>query len=61
MKRKVGRPPVSKQLAKGALLSVRFSQDERKALARAADHDGVKLSEWARRQLLSMATRNTKA
>lgn len=56
-KKRLGRPPVSKQLAKEALLSVRFSQDERKALARAADHEGIKLSEWARRQLLAIATR----
>lgn len=54
-KARIGRPPVPKKLAKGALLSVRFSADERKALERAANRDGVRLSEWARRALLSAA------
>jgi hypothetical protein len=56
-KAKMGRPPVPKKLAKGALLSVRFSTDERKALERAAERDGIRLSEWARRALLSAAGR----
>lgn len=52
MKKKLGRPPVSKKLAKGALLSVRFSTEERKTLEAAAEREGLKLSEWARRVLL---------
>lgn len=55
MKNKIGRPPVPKKLAKGALLSVRFSAEERKALERAAEREGLKLSEWARRALLASA------
>jgi hypothetical protein len=54
-KPKLGRPPVPKKLAKGSLLSVRFSGDERKALEQAAERKGVKLSEWARRVLLASA------
>ena len=50
---KLGRPPVPKRLAKGSLLSVRFSDDERKLLDQAADREGVRLSEWARRILLA--------
>lgn len=52
MKKKLGRPPVPKKLAKGALLSVRFSAEERKQLERAAGRGGLRLSEWARRTLL---------
>jgi hypothetical protein len=51
-KPKIGRPPVPKKLAKGSLLSVRFSADERKALKRAAERDGLHLSAWARKTLL---------
>ena len=54
-KPKLGRPPVPKKLAKGALLSVRFSDAERKAIERAAENEGLKLSEWARRTLLARA------
>ena len=54
-KPKRGRPPVSKKLARGALLSVRFSASERVALTEAADQDGLKLSEWSRRVLLAAA------
>jgi hypothetical protein len=53
MKKKLGRPPVPKRLARGALLSVRFSVEERKELERAAECEGLRLSEWARRALLS--------
>lgn len=52
-KPKMGRPPVPKKLAKGTLLSVRFSESERDALERAARREGLKLSEWARRLLLA--------
>lgn len=55
-KAKLGRPPVPKKLAKGSLLSVRFSGDERKTLDRAADREGLKVSEWARRALLAAAS-----
>jgi hypothetical protein len=52
VKKKLGRPPVPKKLAKGTLLSVRFSAEERKALEGAAERGGLRLSEWARRMLL---------
>jgi hypothetical protein len=52
---KAGRPFVPKKLAKASLLSVRFSESERLAIAAAAQRDGLKLSEWARRALLAAA------
>lgn len=58
MKRRVGRPTVPKKLARGALLSVRFSEGERKALEQAADLQGLKLSEWARTVLLNAVPTN---
>lgn len=54
-KPKLGRPRVPKKLAKGSLLSVRFSEDERKTLERAAEREGLRMSEWARRTLLGAA------
>jgi hypothetical protein len=54
-KPRIGRPRTPKKLAKGSLLSVRFSNDERRALERAATHAGVRLSEWARRALIDSA------
>jgi predicted HicB family RNase H-like nuclease len=56
-KARIGRPPVPAKLAKGSLLSVRFSEDERKALERAAEREGVSLSEWARGTLTNAAER----
>jgi uncharacterized protein (DUF1778 family) len=53
--KRMGRPPVPKKLAKGSLLSVRFSESERRALEKAAELAGVRLSEWARRTLLAAA------
>ena len=55
-KPRIGRPPVPKKLAKDSLLSVRFSNEERGALERAAKRDGLRLSEWARRTLLAGAS-----
>lgn len=55
MRKKLGRPPVPKKLAKRTLLSVRFSEEERKELERAAEREGLKLSEWARSKLLASA------
>jgi hypothetical protein len=55
---RMGRPPVSKKLQKGALLSVRFSESERLGLARAAARHQLSVSEWARRTLLSAAAPN---
>lgn len=55
MKKKLGRPTMPKKMAKGALLSVRFSEAERGALERAADRASMRLSEWVRRALLAAA------
>jgi hypothetical protein len=52
-KAKSGRPRVPKKLAKRSLLSLRFSESEREALERAAEREGLRLSEWARRVLLA--------
>lgn len=54
-KPRIGRPPVPKALAKGALLSVRFSENERRSLEEAANTEGLSLSAWARLQLLTAA------
>ena len=54
-KPRMGRPPLPKGEAKGSLLSVRFSVDERRALDQAAERNGERLSEWARRALLAAA------
>ena len=53
MTRPVGRPPVPKKLAKGSLLSVRFSESERRALERFATREGLTLSKWTRKTLLA--------
>lgn len=55
---RIGRPPVPKKLAKAVLLSVRFSESERAEIEKAAKRDGVGLSEWARRVLLSKTLTN---
>lgn len=55
--RSAGRPAIARKLAKGSLLSVRFTEDERRMLDRAAGQGGLRLSEWARRALLAEAER----
>jgi len=54
-KPKIGRPPLPKKLQKGALLSVRFSEDERTAIEYKAKREGLTLSEWARGVLVRAA------
>lgn len=54
--KKIGRPKLPKKLAKGSLLSVRFSVEEKRTLDKAADHAEEKLSVWARRALLLAAS-----
>lgn len=51
--KRMGRPPVAKDKAKSSLLSVQFSEAERAALEAAAEREGLTLSQWARRVLLS--------
>jgi len=50
---KIGRPKLPKKLAKGALLSVRFTAEERRVLDAAAERDGLSLSQWARKTMLA--------
>ena len=52
---RIGRPPIPKKDRKATLLSVRLTAAERKIVERAANKDGVGLSEWARRILLASA------
>jgi len=54
-KPKIGRPAVPRKLAKATLLSVRFTEGERKLIHHAAKREGIGLSEWARRVLLDAA------
>jgi hypothetical protein len=53
MTRPVGRPPVPKKLSKDTLLSVRFSESERRSLERTAEREGLTLSKWTRKTLLA--------
>jgi uncharacterized protein (DUF1778 family) len=57
-KTKMGRPRLPKKLAKGALLSVRFLEDERLLLDQAAKRAGISVSAWARNVLLAEAARS---
>lgn len=51
--RKPGRPRLDPDSAKETVMTIRLSRDERAAIARAAERDGIsKASEWARRVLL---------
>lgn len=56
-----GRPKTPRKIAKSALLSVRFSESERKALDAAASGRGLKLSEWAREALINAANQDHRA
>ena len=51
-----GRPPLREEERRRVLLSVRFSEEERRALDAAAKRSGESLSDWARRSLLDAAT-----
>jgi hypothetical protein len=50
-----GRPKKPKGEALGSVITVRLSKMERKAVGKAATRDGVKVSKWVRRVLLSAA------
>ena len=52
----MGRPKLPKKLAKGSLLSVRFTAEERRGLDAAAEREGLSLSQWARKTMLAAAT-----
>lgn len=50
-KRKPGRPKLPKGTAKGVILPVRFSPEERKRLGMAAKASGQTVSQWVRSTL----------
>ncbi len=52
---RIGRPPIPRKERKATLLSVRLTEEERRAVERAAKEAGTGLSEWARRVLLAAA------
>ena len=54
-KRGRGRPKLPKKDAKGAVMTVRFTKAERKAVDDAAGREGLKTSEWVRNVLLATA------
>ncbi len=47
--RPVGRPKLAKGQAKGSIVPIRFSPEDRKRLEEAAAKGGVSVSEWVRR------------
>jgi predicted HicB family RNase H-like nuclease len=49
--RPVGRPKLAKGEAKGSIVLVRFSPEDRKRLETASTKDGISLSEWIRRTI----------
>ena len=51
----MGRPPLAKKARKATHLSVRLTEEEHRALERAAKTAGLALSEWARNAILSAA------
>lgn len=50
---KMGRPTISKTDRRNCSIQVRLTADEHKAINNAAKKSGKKLSEWARKALLS--------
>ena len=50
---KRGRPKVSKSQYKGKVVQVRVTTSEYRRLQKAADAEGILLSEWVRREILS--------
>jgi hypothetical protein len=59
VKKRMGRPRLPKDLAKGRLLSVRFTGEEFKTLEKEAERQGVSLSELTRKTLLSVRDKPT--
>jgi predicted HicB family RNase H-like nuclease len=49
--RPVGRPKLAKGEAKGSIVPVRFSPEDRKRLETASTKEGISLSEWIRRTI----------
>ena len=55
-KPKMGRPKLPRDMAKASMLTLRLTGDERATIDRAAESAGVRVSDWARRVLLSAST-----
>lgn len=55
----MGRPKIPKDQAKGRLLSVRFTADEMRSLEKEAEKQGISLSEFTRKTLLSAIRKTT--
>jgi len=53
VKRKPGRPKLPKGEAKGKIVPVRFTKAEAEQLAETAHTNGLNLSEWLRRPVLT--------
>ena len=53
--RKRGRPPVTQELSKSSLLSVRFSETEMERIECKAREEGISVSKWTRKTLLDCA------
>lgn len=59
MNKRMGKPKVPKNRAKGRLLSVRLSESEFKSLEIAAERQGISVSEFTRRTLLIAMLKST--
>jgi len=55
MKKKMGRPRLAKEKAKGIIIGARFSVDEAKAVHGAISRTGQKKPDWVRNALLAAA------
>lgn len=58
MKPKKGRPKLSKQHARGNILSMRLLPNERRSMDSAAEKAEMKITAWARKRLLECAERD---
>jgi hypothetical protein len=57
MTKKMGRPKLAKDKARGKFISTRVSNLEYDEIAQAIKRDGIKKPEWVRNSLLSTARR----
>ncbi len=55
-KKRMGRPPLAKKERKATHVSVRFTEDEHRALERSAKSSGLALSEWVRSVILAASS-----
>ena len=55
MSKKIGRPKLPKDQAKGVLFAARFAPQEAKTISTAISHSGRSKSDWVRGALLAVA------